>query len=830
MSLSTDLPIHSIADQLVDLLCKNQKLLLSAPTGSGKSTCIPGILQKQFSGKIAILQPRRAAAKFLARHVARLHNTKLGDEVGYIIRHDSQVSKDTQIIFMTDGIFLQILKSNPQLKGYSAVILDEFHERHWRMDLALAMVNRLTTQNKELHLLIMSATLDVENLKPMLNCECLSTESRTYPIEFTHRVTDRLQKPWQQAADEAAKLLNSEEGGILIFMPGKYEIIKTVEALRKKVRGVPIMSLYGEMPAHEQDQVIDSPLGKKIIVSTNIAETSLTIAGITAVIDSGIVRSSGFDSTRGINTLYTLPISQANAAQRAGRAGRTAPGRCIRLWSKSEHQRRPEHFDPEILRIDPAELILQTHALAYPEPKDLGLPDCPSDEALASGEKLLHELGLIDTDNHLTPAGQAAATLPVSPRLGALLYFGTQAEYLELSCMYAALISESSILLRSKKKLSELCPPNTAETHSDLDILVSLVKLARQHNFNPDKCTKLGINANSCRAVVKAYEQFLRLCKKIPLRDDCEDLHPHCALLRAFPDRLALRRDQGSLQVSLSSNRRGEIDKLSSVKQSPLLLAANVADIATGTQAKTKLSLLTEISEALLDHTFPGEMKIKKELKWHTQTKRVVNSQAKVFRDLALMEKTVPAEASAESEALMAKMIQEGALKLNKWGEKVLSWITRCRKCAELYPERGITSYDNSDLELIYLEICAGVTAYKEIRDIECLHYVKNLLSWDEQQFIEEAAPEFIILPNDKKMRLRYEVGKPISASVFIQQLFGLESTPLIGPCREPVLLEILAPNHRPIQLTSDLEMFWKKLYPEIKPALARRYHKHHWI
>ena len=454
--MSPDLPIYAIENQIRERLSSDQKLLLSAPTGSGKSTCIPGILQKNFQGKIAILQPRRAAAKFLARHVARLHDSKLGDEVGYIIRHDSQVSANTQIIFMTDGIFLQILKSNPQLQGYSAVILDEFHERHWRMDLALAMVNRLTEKNSDLHLLVMSATLDVTNLKSMLNCDCLSTESRTYPIEFTHRVTDRLLKPWQQAAAEAANLVKTESGGILIFMPGKYEIIKTIEALRKKIKGVPIMSLYGEMPAHEQDQVIDSPIGKKIIVSTNIAETSLTIPGITVVIDSGIVRSSGFDSSRGINTLYTLPISQANAAQRAGRAGRTAPGRCVRLWSKSEHTRRPEHFDPEILRIDPAELILQTQALGFYDPEQLGLPDCPSPAQIDSGHALLLELGLVDQDHKLTPAGLAATKLPVSPRLGALLYYGTQAEYLDQVALYAALISEAPILFKPKKNLLEL--------------------------------------------------------------------------------------------------------------------------------------------------------------------------------------------------------------------------------------------------------------------------------------------------------------------------------------------------------------------------------------
>jgi ATP-dependent helicase HrpB len=824
------LPIHAVANDLITTLVKDKLMLLSAPTGSGKSTCVPGILldSGKMQGKIIVLQPRRAAAKFLAHHTARLRSEKLGYEVGYSIRHDSKVGAHTQIIFMTDGLFLQQLKNNPQLKGIAAVLFDEFHERRWQMDLAFAMCQKIQARQDKLHLMLMSATLDVDKLQQKLACPLITTDVRHFPVEINYLIPDRQKKIWEIAAKSAKKMLNETDGSLLIFMPGKYEITKTVNELKKSLK-TPIFALHGQLNPQEQDRIIENTGQQKIIVSTNIAETSLTIPNITAVIDSGLVRQSAYDPQRQINTLYTKSISQSSADQRSGRAGRTAAGTCLRLWSKSEQSRKPEHFEPEILRCDPSELLLQCLAQGFNDLGELSLIDCPDD--IEQAWKLLGELGFINDLRGLNTAGIHASKMPCSPRLAALLYYGTQAEQMDKACTYAALISEPSIILnRNKKNLLDLIPGKNIEFTSDLDLMAELLYTAKSLKFAPQECDKYSLNANNCRSVDLARMQFLRICENLPLLKEFNDMHPHCCLLRAFPDHLAKRRDTSSLQVVLGNKQKGEIDRLSSQKKADLILATNVADIASGLGAKTKLSQLTRIGPELLEHTFPGELQKHDMMIWDPSSKSVRKAEQLRFRELIIEEKITVCEANAQTEQVLAEKIIDSTLRLNKWNEKVDLWIARVRKCAELYPDKGLITYSDQDLEIVYMEMCSGLTKASEVRDMDCLSYLKNLLSWDEQCFIDEAVPESILLSDGKKLRIFYESGKEIYTRAFIQQLFDLKKTPLIGPARIPLTFEILAPNHRPIQVTKNLENFWSGLYPEIKPALSRRYHKHKWI
>ncbi|MDD7984574.1 ATP-dependent helicase HrpB [Lentisphaera marina] len=826
----TQLPIHAVANDLINTLVKDKLMLLSAPTGSGKSTCVPGILldSGKMQGKIIVLQPRRAAAKFLAHHTAHLRSEILGEEVGYSIRHDTKVGAHTQIIFMTDGLFLQQLKNNPQLNGIAAVLFDEFHERRWQMDLAFAMCQKIQSQQKQLHLMLMSATLDVDKLQKKLNCPLITTDVRHFPVDIDYLIPDRQKKIWEVAAHAAKKIMSQTDGSLLIFMPGKYEITKTVNELNKKLKA-PVFALHGQLNPKEQDRIIENTGQQKIIVSTNIAETSLTIPNITAVIDSGLVRQSAYDPQRQINTLYTKGISQSSADQRSGRAGRTSAGTCLRLWSKSEQSRKPEHFEPEILRCDPSELLLQCLAQGYHDLSQLNLIDTPQD--IEEAWTLLGELGFINNQRRLSAAGLHAAKMPCSPRLAALLYYGTQADQMDKACTYAALISEPSIILnRNKKKLIDLVPGQGVNFTSDLDLMNELLYTAKSLKFAPQDCDKYSLNANNCRSVDLARMQFLRLCERLPRLKDFNDMHPHCCLLRAFPDHLAKRRDTSSLQVTLGNKQKGEIDRLSSQKKADLILATNVADIASGLGAKTKLSQLTEISLELLEHTFPGELQKQQKVVWDPSSKSVRKAEQVKFRELIIEEKISVCEASAETEQVLAAKIVDGSLRLNKWNEKVDLWLARVRKCAELYPEKELITYSEQDLEIVYMEMCSGLTKACEIRDLDCLSYLKNLLSWDEQCFVDEAMPESIQLSDGKKLRIFYEPGKEIYTRAFIQQLFDLKKTPLIGPARIPLTFEILAPNHRPIQVTKNLENFWSGLYPEIKPALSRRYYKHKWI
>ena len=415
-----------------------------------------------------------------------------------------------------------------------------------------------------------------KKLKTSLNCPVISTEVRNFPVSVQYHHPDRHKKIWEFAAQHAKKLMSSIEGSLLIFMPGKYEINKTINELSKFHPRSKILALHGQLPTSEQDRVIKNAENNRIIVATNIAETSLTIPGITAVIDSGTIKQSSYDSSRQLTTLYTQPISTSSADQRAGRAGRIAPGQCIRLWSKSEQNRRPSHFEPEILRCDPAELLLQSYAHGYPDPKLLPLLDLPSHFERATDT--LKSLGFLNQNLTLSAAGQCAATMPCSPRLAAVLYYGTQADQMIKACAYAALISEPSIILsKVKKNISDLALHENKTYSSDLDILHELLSLARDLKFNPDSCTKYSLNANNCRNVNLARQQFLNICESLPRLHDFNDMHPHCCLLRAFRDRIAKRRDSGSLQVDLSEDRKGEIERLSSQKKSEIILAAEIA-------------------------------------------------------------------------------------------------------------------------------------------------------------------------------------------------------------------------------------------------------------
>ncbi|WDE97790.1 ATP-dependent helicase HrpB [Lentisphaera profundi] len=826
----SQLPIHQVAEQVIETVVRDKLLLLSAPTGSGKSTCVPGILldSGKIDGKIIVIQPRRAAAKFLAHHTAFLRSVKLGSEVGYSIRHDSKVNKDSKIIFMTDGLFLQQLKSNPQLKGIGAVLFDEFHERRWQMDLAFSLCRKVQEKQSHLHIMLMSATLDVDKLQAALQCPLITTEVRNFPVDIDYLIPDRQKKIWEVAANSAKKIMQTTKGSLLIFMPGKYEIMKTVNELQRSLK-VPVHALHGQLNPQEQDRIIENTGQQKIIVSTNIAETSLTIPNITAVIDSGLVRQNAYDPQRQINTLYTKSISQSSAEQRAGRAGRTSAGQCLRLWSKSEQTRKMQHFEPEILRCDPSELLLQCLALGFSDLEELNLIDTPKE--LDQAWKVLELLGFTNSQGSLSTAGIHASKMPCSPRLAALLYYGTQADQMDKACTYAALISEPSIILnRNKKKLTDLVPGKELDFSSDLDLMAEMLFIAKSCKFQVQECDKYSLNANNCRSADLARMQFLRLCETMPRLQNFNDMHPHCCLLRAFPDYLAKRRDSSSLQVSLGNQLKGEIDRFSSQKKATLILATSIADIATSLGAKTKLSQLTAISPELLDHTFPGELLSKDEVIWDPSSKSARRAQQSCFRSLIIEEKIVDCEPDAQTEQVLANKIIDGTIKLNKWSEKLDDWIERVRKCAEIYPDKGIITYSPQDLEIVYMEMCSGLTKAKEVRDMDCLSYLKNLLSWDEQCFIEDAVPENIDIGNGKKLRIFYQVGKEIYVRAFIQQLFDLKKTPLIGPARIPLTFEILAPNHRPIQVTKNLENFWSGLYPEIKPALARRYHKHQWI
>jgi ATP-dependent helicase HrpB len=558
----TALPVRQIEDQLLGAVERGNRLVLTAPTGSGKTTQVPQMLLGAVRGEILVLQPRRLAARLVAQRVAAELGVPLGGLVGYQTRHDSKVSADTRVRFLTEGLFLRRLQSDPQLKGVGAVVLDEFHERSLAADLSLGLVRRLQEGARaDLRLLLMSATLDAESLAQWLDCPALTTQGRTYPVDIRYRPSAAGAPPWQTATHALKELLDEEgEGDVLVFMPGAYEIRRTIQTMQDQPgRRTPLVfyPLYSSLPVRQQDAALAQSATRKVIVATNVAETSITIEGIRHVIDSGLARVHRHDPRRGIDALLIENISSAAAEQRAGRAGRTAPGTCTRLWSQEEQHARPARDAPEIQRLDLADALLQLHALRAGNIDAFPWLDAPDADAVGRASLLLRDLGALDSSDVLTPTGQQMAQLPCHPRLGRFLVAAAARDCLERACIWAALIGERDLL---EQPLRKEYSQSAAAWPSDLKVREGALQRAEDARFNAAACAGQGINAHAARQIKLTAKLYRDAARRSGLKSDAkakkgeQDEALGKCLLYAFYDRVAVRRGGGeSLLCGASS-------------------------------------------------------------------------------------------------------------------------------------------------------------------------------------------------------------------------------------------------------------------------------------
>ncbi len=852
------LPIHAIERDILAALAAGNRLVLTAPTGSGKTTQAPQFMVRsgQFAGQIVCLQPRRLAARLVAKRVAREMDCPLGQLVGYQTRHESQVGRETRIRFVTEGLFLRQLQSNPELDGISAVILDEFHERNLASDVSLALVRQLQESARpDLRLIVMSATLDTQRVSLYLACPTLEAHGRTHPIQtiyLAQRPTRSRPRrlgsptaipPWELAADALADLLESHESGdVLIFMPGAYEIRRTIEQcqqLSTPAEPLAIFPLYSELPADQQDAALCPAVHRKVIVSTNVAETSITIEGIRHVIDSGLARVNRFDPRRGINVLMVEPISQASADQRAGRAGRTAPGTCRRLWLEADHRHRPRHTTPEVQRLDLAEVALQLLFLGI-EPAAFPWLEPPDSLALEQALHVLGELGALD-QRGLTKRGRVMARLPMHPRLSRMLIAAAELDCLKRAALWAALISERDILIRGQKHrfADDLLPG----PRSDFAVLERAFETALAMRFDTSRCGAKGIHAIACREIDRTWKLYLDAAHSAHLTalsrrsGEAGSSRPSPgsvatiakALLAAFPDHLALRRNPSNLACALTRNRRAQLDPESVAQHEGLLLPVEISEIGAGQNVKTVLSLVTEIDPDWLHAVHPDRIQHRNETVYNTDAQTVEAAERDLFEGLVIFEKLRPNPDPGDAARILAEQVSAGALKLDRWDYPVHQWIERTRCVAQWFPERRLITYDADEVAVILQEICAGATRYNQIKDRPCLQHVKDALSWSDQQFVERMAPERIELPRGWRMKIEYAAGQPPRGRAKIQDFYGLTQSPAVAGGRVPLLLEILAPNMRPVQVTDDLANFWTNLYPAVKKELSRRYPRHEW-
>lgn len=841
------LPIHAIRNDLAAALKRSRRIILTAPTGSGKSTQVPQMLLDLGglgTGRVVVLQPRRLATRLLAKRVAEERGGALGGEVGYQIRFESVCGPETCIHFETEGILLRQMLSTPDLPGVAAILFDEFHERHVYGDVTLAQALRLQkTTRPDLLLVVMSATLDTRLLQPYLEpCVHLHAEGRAFPVDVEYLAQPlhpEREKPWVAAANayERAAREGLTEGDALIFMPGAYEIQRTLDALRETnaSRGALLLPLHGELAPQDQDAAVARYDRKKIVVATNVAETSLTIDGIRLVIDAGLARVARFDPWRGINTLLIENISRASADQRAGRAGRTAPGHAIRLWTEAEHAGRASHDLPEIKRVDPAEILLTLKALGVGDVAGFPWLEPPEPRAMDRALTLLHDLGALDAAGTPTPLGLRMLSFPMHPRYARMLLAAAERGAVRPVALIAAIAQGRPLLVRNagRQAAEERRDLLGDSGGSDLLLLMRAWNYARRHRFDLNRCRRLGIHAAAARQVGPLRDHFLRIAEAqhLPVEPaPPEDEEIAKCVLTGFSDQVARRLDRGTLRCELVHRRRGELARESIADEAGLLVANEIHEIGRGDgEVHVLLTQATAIREDWLRELFPGDFSERIAVEWDSAAKRAVARREIVFRDLPLSDKPLDPPPAEEAARLLAKAVLSGECVLKQWDRAVDQWISRVNLLARACPEWELPAYGAAERELLIEQLCHGAIGCKDIKDRPVLPAVKALLSPAQMALVEKHMPERVTLSNGRSVKVQYAGAAEPFISARIQELFGVESLPTLAAGRIPLVIHILAPSQRPVQITQDLAGFWRDHYPRIKQELRRKYPKHEW-
>lgn len=849
----SDLPIEALREPITGWFAKQgvRNAVVRSPTGSGKSTQVPQmLLDHDLSGdrRIVVLQPRRIAARMLASRVASERGVRLGEEVGYQVRFENVSSSKTRILFVTEGVMLRHMLDDPLLRGVGCLVIDEFHERHLDGDLCLAWARALQTRHRpDLRILVMSATIAPEPLKVFLDpCEIFDSAGRTFPVEVSYQTPqkDKAGYPeaiWDQAARAAEDLISSRgvDGDLLVFMPGGHEIRKTMAAMsgRSFSRGIRILPLHGELSPAQQDEVLQPGGSRRIIVSTNVAETSLTIEGVRAVIDGGLARVAGYDARRGINTLTVQKISRASADQRAGRAGRLGPGVCVRLWPEREHLHRAESELPEIRRLDLSEALLTLAVVADRAGMTFDWYEAPTPESEARACDLLESLGAMARDSRaLTALGRRMAGLPLHPRFSRMLLTAMELDCTEDAALCAALAQGRDLFLKPTEQIKRKREEFFQKTDlSEFQPLMRAWDKAKDAGFRPEACAPYGIHARAAEEAMRSASQLLRLCQRsgdgtgMPeITAESPDVALAKCLLSAFSDHLGVETASGSRVYQLAAGYKGHLEKDAHLKPPAMLVAAEVAEIQ-GKSLQVKLNLTTRVEEQWLRELFPHDFTSGKRAVYDTVNKRVTNREETRFRELVLHSRERGEPDAGLAATLLAEEIAAGRLDLPNWTERHDQWVARLNNLVEWMPELGLPPVGVEEKHLLIEQMCLGATAARQLREITPDGALNSWLSHAQRELLERFAPERVKLANGKMVRVEYRDKVVPQISVVLQQLYDTHENPRIAGGKVTVLVNILAPSQRPVQTTGDLGSFWKTSYQAVKTQLRGRYPRHEW-
>ncbi len=823
-----ELPIDSYLPQILEALRDSPNLVLVAPPGAGKTTRVPpAVLAAKLvlpeHPVILMLQPRRVAARASAERIAEENGWQLGREVGYHIRFEKRYGASTRLRVLTEGILTRQLLADPFLEGVGMVILDEFHERNLHTDLAVALLREIQqTVRPDLKLVVMSATLQAEPVAAFLNAPIVRTEGRVFPVEVSHHPVgdQRMENQVLRLVEESVE---RDLGDVLVFLPGVGEIERARAALlplESRDRLV-ILPLHGSLTSEEQHRALARAAAgvRKIILATNIAETSLTIDGVRTVIDSGLARINSFDADRGMDRLDLQRISKASATQRAGRAGRTAPGRCLRMWSVGEDKNLAEFEIPEIMRVDLAPTTLALHAWGSKDARAFGWFERPPESMLAAAEDLLELLGATH-DGVITETGRAMLTLPTHPRLARLLIEAAHFGLLREGATIAALLSEKDIVRRSGDFQTR-----GPRMKADSDITIRLEAL-QSNAVNVGE-----LDSYVIKQVLRVRDELLRIAERLPAQRSGDTRAVLLLPLFAFPDRVVRRRESDPTRGVMVGGSGIKLAPESGVLEPELFLALALRHDDRSSTREAQVTLASGIEQAWLEKYFPQAISTVVVAHYDSERQRVVGMLRERYRDLLLREDpNANMDAAVAGRALAAALVPQ-AETLFRADEAAVKLLDRVSLLRQHMPEHPWPKFDAEQLALILSEACANKRSLAEVLAAtgglaQLLH---NQLQYPLNRLLDQYAPETYEVPTGNKIRIDYAENQSPILAVRLQELFGLLETPRIANGRVPLTLHLLAPNYRPTQITSDLRSFWKTAYFEVRKDLRARYPKHSW-
>jgi ATP-dependent helicase HrpB len=861
------LPIDSLLPQIIASLRRAPNLVIEAPPGAGKTTRVPPALLDAGlagAGEVLVLEPRRLAARLSARRVAEERGERLGERIGYQVRFEEVAGPRTRLRFLTEGVLTRRLLADPQLRGVGVVALDEFHERHLQADLALALLRRLQqTARPDLRLVVMSATLEAAPVARFLgDAPTLRAEGRRFEVAIEHLARPD-QRPLEEQVEAAVRRLLADglAGDVLVFLPGAAEIRRAQAACAKIAAqsDLLVLPLHGDLPAAEQDRAV-RPLSeagrRKLILSTNVAETSVTIDGVAAVIDSGLARIAEHSPWSGLPTLNVARISQASATQRAGRAGRTRHGRCLRLYTAPDFAARPEHAAPEIERLDLAEAALELHAAGSTDLNAFAWFEAPPPPALAAAETLLRRLGALDDRGDVTPLGRRMLRLPLHPRQSRLLVEAQQRGVAREGCLIAALVGERDIRAVTFQPRENTRSSGAVKSGpSDLLELVDLFLEAERANFAPARLCDLGMDPGATLAVERVRRQLERLLgareQSGTVPGDEELL---ISILAGYPDRVARRRlsesaKGGGADLLLSGGGAAQLSPNSVVRQAELMVAVDIEErrdrkqpapfLSPGASAKagarasaTIVRLASAIEPEWLLDLFAESLAETTEAQWNAQAERVEVVRRLLYDQLVLDEKREREASGEEVTRVLASAALAAGPSAFTAQDEIARFLARVEFLARAFPEAGVPALVEQDARDALAALCEGKQSFAELRAAArhggLLDMLRRRLTPAQARLLAQMAPERVPLGR-RQVRVNYESGKEPWIAARLQDFFGMMTGPRIADGRVPLVLHLLAPNQRPVQVTTDLAGFWARIYPQARRELSRRYPRHAW-